>query len=123
MGDESTEETGDETAGESPEEESDGTEPEADERTGAEDDDPDDAQEGAEGAKKAMTEEPPEDEVKEIEEERERRLDPENRPNNAEVDNTQRDFDFEEGEFTDDGRRDRHHRRGARETSSPNRGR
>lgn len=47
-----------------------------------------------------MTQQPSEEEIKEIEEERERRLDPENRPANAEVDNTQRDFDPEEGEFT-----------------------
>ena len=37
----------------------------------------------------------------EIEEERERRLDPDNRPENVEVDNTQRDFDVEKGLFTD----------------------
>jgi hypothetical protein len=42
----------------------------------------------------------PEDE-REIEEERERRLDPENRPENVEVDNTQRDFDAEKGMFED----------------------
>ncbi len=33
--------------------------------------------------------------------ERERRLDPDNRPENVEVDNTQRDFDVEKGLFTD----------------------
>jgi hypothetical protein len=44
----------------------------------------------------------PDDEVKEqMAEERERRLDPENRPDNAEIDNTQRDFDHEQGMFTD----------------------
>jgi hypothetical protein len=42
----------------------------------------------------------PDDEA-EIEEERERRLDPDNRPDNVEVDNTQRDFDAEKGMFTD----------------------
>ena len=42
----------------------------------------------------------PEDE-EEIEEERERRLDPDNRPENAEVDNTDRDFDAKKGRFTD----------------------
>jgi hypothetical protein len=42
----------------------------------------------------------PED-AEEIEEERERRLDPENRPEHVEVDNTQRDFDVEKGMFTD----------------------
>ncbi|GAA4696267.1 hypothetical protein GCM10023226_38360 [Nocardioides nanhaiensis] len=46
-----------------------------------------------------MTQQPSEEEIREIEEERERRLDPANRPENAEVDNTQRDFDPEEGEF------------------------
>ncbi len=44
----------------------------------------------------------PDDETKQdMEEERERRLDPDNRPENAEVDNTQRDFDVEQGMFTD----------------------
>jgi hypothetical protein len=42
----------------------------------------------------------PEDE-EEIEEERKRRLDPDNRPDNAEVDNTDRDFDAKKGRFTD----------------------
>ncbi len=42
----------------------------------------------------------PEDE-EQIEEERERRLDPENRPDGVEVDNTDRDFDSEKGMFTD----------------------
>jgi hypothetical protein len=37
----------------------------------------------------------------EIEEERERRLDPENRPDGAEVDNTDRTFDHDRGLFTD----------------------
>ena len=45
----------------------------------------------------------PESEVEQIEAERQERLDPENRPHNAEVDNTQRDFDEEEGAFLDDG--------------------
>jgi len=40
-------------------------------------------------------------EIEEIEAERERRLDPENRPDNVEVDNTQRTFDEEAGMFTD----------------------
>jgi hypothetical protein len=40
-------------------------------------------------------------EVDEIEAERERRLDPDNRPDNAEVDNTDRDFDATRGQFTD----------------------
>jgi hypothetical protein len=42
----------------------------------------------------------PEDEP-EIERERKHRLDPEKRPDNVEVDNTQRDFDVEKGMFTD----------------------
>jgi hypothetical protein len=42
----------------------------------------------------------PEDE-EQIEEEREQRLDPDNRPDNAEVDNTDREFDPEKGMFTD----------------------
>jgi hypothetical protein len=41
------------------------------------------------------------DERGQIEQERQERLDPDNRPENAEVDNTQRDFDTEHGEFTD----------------------
>ncbi|ROR89890.1 hypothetical protein [Nocardioides aurantiacus] len=45
--------------------------------------------------------EPDEDTKQEMEEERERRLDPENRPDNAEIDNTQRDFDVDRGKFTD----------------------
>lgn len=36
-----------------------------------------------------------------IEEERQRRLDPDNRPENAEVDNSDREFDVEAGAFTD----------------------
>ena len=43
----------------------------------------------------------PEDK-EEIEEEREKRLDPDNRPDNAEVDNTDREFDPKKGMFTDD---------------------
>jgi hypothetical protein len=46
-------------------------------------------------------ERPPDDEVRDSEEERERRLDSENRPENAEVDNTHRTFDPEVGMFTD----------------------
>jgi len=48
-----------------------------------------------------VDEKPPEEEIQEIEEERERRLDPDNRPDNAEVDNTHRDFDTDTGYFTD----------------------
>ena len=41
------------------------------------------------------------DERQEIEKEREERLDPDNRPDTAEIDNTQRDFDVKHGQFTD----------------------
>jgi hypothetical protein len=37
----------------------------------------------------------------EMDDERERRLDPENRPDGAEVDNTERTFDHDRGQFTD----------------------
>ncbi|MCB0895659.1 MAG: hypothetical protein KDB43_09840 [Nocardioidaceae bacterium] len=37
----------------------------------------------------------------EVEQERQERLDPDNRPEEAEVDNTDRDFDEEKGMFTD----------------------
>src|SRR5690349_18167996 len=45
--------------------------------------------------------EPDEDTKQDMEEERERRLDPDNRPDGAEVDNTDRTFDHEHGQFTD----------------------
>jgi len=45
--------------------------------------------------------EPDEDTKREIEEEREKRLDPENRPGGAEIDNTERTFDETRGKFTD----------------------
>jgi hypothetical protein len=48
-----------------------------------------------------FTERPPDDEVEQIEAERRDRLDPANRPENAEVDNTHREFDSEAGMFTD----------------------
>jgi len=41
------------------------------------------------------------EELDEIEAERKERLDPDNRPENAEVDNTDRDFDTTTGQFTD----------------------
>ena len=41
------------------------------------------------------------EQIHEIETEREERLDPDNRPENAEVDNTDRDFDTTTGQFTD----------------------
>lgn len=40
-------------------------------------------------------------EFEDIQEDRKRRLDPENRPDSTEVDNTQRDFDTSTGTFTD----------------------
>lgn len=46
-------------------------------------------------------EEAPDDLLEEIDEERERRLDPDNRPDGAEVDNTDRDFVVERGRFED----------------------
>ncbi len=49
-----------------------------------------------------VDEKPPDEEVAEIEAERERRLDAEHRPDGAEVDNTHRDFDSAVGMFTDD---------------------
>lgn len=58
------------------------------------------AEDGA-GAEDGADEEVTEADVEEIEAERQERLDPDNRPNNAEVDNTQRDFDEEKGEFLD----------------------
>lgn len=43
----------------------------------------------------------PEETLQAIEEERERRLDPANRPDNVEIDNTDREFDTTHGRFTD----------------------
>ena len=48
-----------------------------------------------------LTQEPDEATRQAMEAERERRLDPNNRPESAEVDNTDRTFDPERGEFTD----------------------
>src|SRR4051812_40983779 len=45
--------------------------------------------------------EPDEDTKKEMEEERQRRLDPDNRPDGAKIDNSDRTFDVERGQFTD----------------------
>jgi hypothetical protein len=56
------------------------------------------AGESAEGARQPGAD--PED-AEEIEQERQERLDPGNRPDNVEVDNTDRDFDPEKGMFTD----------------------
>jgi hypothetical protein len=41
------------------------------------------------------------DEKQEMEKEREERLDPDNRPDNVEIDNSDRDFDPVKGQFTD----------------------
>src|SRR5215218_9751502 len=43
----------------------------------------------------------PDVDPEQVEQERQERLDPENRPKNAEVDNSARDFDIEKGQFTD----------------------
>lgn len=45
--------------------------------------------------------EPAEQDIARIEAERKERLDADNRPDGAEVDNTDRDFDSEAGKFTD----------------------
>lgn len=50
---------------------------------------------------KFREEQPSEEEIEQIERERAERLDPENRPPNAEVDNTQRTFDPAKGDFID----------------------
>ena len=47
------------------------------------------------------TEDVPEDKAQAIEDERRERLDPDNRPDDAEIDNNQRDFDVASGQFTD----------------------
>lgn len=47
------------------------------------------------------TGQPSQDEVEQVERERVERLDDENRPDGAEIDNTGRDFDVEKGMFTD----------------------
>ena len=46
-------------------------------------------------------EEVPEETKEAIEKERQERLDSDNRPDTAEVDNSQRDFDVKSGQFTD----------------------
>ena len=56
-------------------------------------------------------ERPPDDEVEEIEAERTRRLDADNRPDHAEVDNTHREFDPAVGTFTDSEEYDAHDQR------------
>jgi hypothetical protein len=50
---------------------------------------------------RAVDERPPDDEVQEMEEERDRRLDPDHRRDATEVDNTERTFDPDTGRVTD----------------------
>jgi hypothetical protein len=49
----------------------------------------------------ALEAEPPQEEIEKIEAEREERLDPSNRPEGSEIDNSQRDFDATTGAFAD----------------------
>ncbi len=55
------------------------------------------------GARLPTADEMSQEEIDEIEAERKERLAEENRPENAEVDNTDRDFDTTTGAFTDSG--------------------
>jgi hypothetical protein len=68
-------------------------------RQAAPDDDPGDS-ENDEGHGTRYPGADPEDE-EEIEEDRQERLDPDNRPDGAEIDNTDREFDAKKGMFTD----------------------
>ena len=67
-----------------------------------------DSEEGSAGTadptRKFRETEVSEEEQREIEEARRQRLDPANRPENAEVDNTHRTFDPEKGQFVDSDR-------------------
>lgn len=58
---------------------------------------------GSSDPSRRFREQPPpsDEELAQHEEQRERRLDPENRPDKAEVDNTEREFDPEKGVFLD----------------------
>jgi len=61
-----------------------------------------DAAEGKLTKEQALgNEEVPEERAQEIEAERDKRLDPDNRPDNAQIDNSDRDFDVASGQFTD----------------------
>jgi hypothetical protein len=51
----------------------------------------------------------PDDEIADIERDREQRLDPDNRPEGTEIDNTTRTFDPAAGRFTDDPEHDPGH--------------
>src|SRR4029078_247810 len=74
-----------------------------DDSSGGDDPAQDEESAGTADPTKAFKETPPdEEEQKEIAEERERRLDPENRPEGSEVDNTNRTFDEDEWKFEDD---------------------
>ena len=68
------------------------TRTDADESTGADEMDPNQYD---------SPDEAPQELLDEIEQEREERLDPDNRPDGVEVDNTDRDFDVEHGRFED----------------------
>jgi hypothetical protein len=59
------------------------------------------ADDEAGGARGRPADDLPKDERDELESERAERLDPDNRPDNAEVDNTGREFDATRGQFTD----------------------
>ena len=74
-----------------------------DESSGGDDPAAEEGSAGSSDPSKRFKENPPdEDEQKEIEETREERLDPENRPEGSEVDNTGRTFDENEWKFEDD---------------------
>lgn len=55
----------------------------------------------AEMGKSVFDKEISEEEREKLEQEREERLDPENRPDNAEIDNTTRKWDYEHEDFRD----------------------
>ena len=76
----------------------------------------DDLPEPGEGQRESGTaglpdeDEVPDETIEEIDTERAERLDPDNRPDGAEVDNTQRTFDSGAGMFTDNPDYDENHR-------------
>ncbi len=79
------------------------SQPESPGKHAAPDDDPnsDPPPVAGEGGEHAADGAPEEADEAEIEEARQERLDPVNRPDHVEVDNTDRDFDPEKGMFTD----------------------
>ena len=99
----STETEPDERPEESPDDSADETSDDSADETSDETSDSGDSDDSARLTKEqAMGQEDvPEDKQQAIEEEREKRLDPDNRPENAEVDNSDRDFDVKSGQFTD----------------------